>query len=547
MTSSAETSDVTCIRHDLLYRSIPNIVRVNAARHPDLVVIREGVRQLTYADLERAVTAGVRGMMAAGVRPGDRVALWGPNSADWIIAALAVQGAGGILVPLNTRFKGQEAAYVLEKSGARLLLTVTDFLGTDYVAAVRSALPEASEPIRFVVYSGPVPQGVALSWEEFIRQGAERTDERAALERWDAVGPDDLSDIMFTSGTTGRPKGVQLTHGQSLRAFGWHSEVLTFRRGDRFLIVPPFFHTFGYKAGWMACLMYGVTIHPMAVFDAGAAAEIVAREGITILFGPPAVFHDLLEQYGRGAADLSSIRVALVAAASVPPDLFRRLRADLGVEVLVSGYAQTECTSIATTTRPGTDSFDDVVRTVGRAADGVEVRAVDDTGTPVPPGVPGELLVRGYNVMRGYWEDPDATERAIDADGWLHTGDIAVLDERGFVRITDRKKDMYIVGGFNVYPAEVERILGRHAAVAELAVVGAPDRRMGEAGVAFVVPAGDRAFDIDEFLGWARTQIANYKVPARVVLVDELPRNASMKVLKNILRERLGSSTGPGD
>jgi acyl-CoA synthetase (AMP-forming)/AMP-acid ligase II len=523
-------------RYDREFRSIPDVVRVNAGRFPDVDAIVDETLRWTFAELDAELLRAVRAMVAAGVRPGDRVGLWAPNSALWILAALAVQGVGGVLVPMNTRFKGEEAAYVLAASGASTLVTVTDFRGLDLLGSLRAAAPDAPVLGRPIVLSGEVPDG-AVGWADFVAAGGATTEDEAAA-RIAAVGGDDLSDIMFTSGTTGRPKGVLLTHAQSLRAHGWYTKVLTFGPGDRYLIIPPFFHTFGYKAGWMACLVHGVTVHPVAAFSAEQAARRIVDEGISILLGPPAVFTDLLGWQQRSGERLG-LRVVMISAASVPPALMRRVQDEMSVEVLVSSYGLTECTSLATTTYPGIDAFDDIVSTVGRAALDVELRVVDEEGAAVPAGSPGELLVRGYNVMQGYWEDPVATAAAIDAEGWLRTGDVVVVDERGFVRITDRKKDMYITGGFNVYPAEVELILGRHPDVSEVAVVGVPDERMGEVGAAFVVPrTGVAGLDGTEFRAWARASIANYKVPEYVVLTDVLPRNASMKVTKHVLRER---------
>ncbi|MFF0499892.1 AMP-binding protein [Nocardia aobensis] len=540
MPSDDETPPV---RYDRAFHSIPNIVRVNARRWPDVVAIKEGSREWTYAALERDVIAGIRGMVAAGVEPGDRIALCGPNSASWIIVALSIQGAGAVLVPINTRFKGQEVHHALRRSGAEMLVTVTDFLGNDYVSFVRAVDPEFVAPGRVIVYSGAVPPD-AGSWSDLVRRGLDSCEEEAALTRLDTVGPDDISDIMFTSGTTGLPKGVVLTHGQSLRAFGWYASVLTFRFGDRYPIIPPFFHSFGYKAGWMACLLHGVTIYPVAVFDAESFVQLAERERISILMGPPAVFHDLLGLTRSRNVRLPELRVVMISAAAVPPALFRRVRDELDVPVMASSYGQTECTALATTTHPGTDTLDDIATTVGRAALDVEIRVVDTSGTPLPPGLAGEVLIRGYTVMRGYWNDPDATAEVVDADGWLHTGDIGVLDDRGLLRIVDRKKDMYIAGGFNVYPAEVENILSTYPAISEIAVVGVPDPRMGEVGAAFVVPKPGTAFDQENFLAWARRQIANFKVPAHVVVLAALPRNAGGKVAKNSLREQFGTPRG---
>jgi acyl-CoA synthetase (AMP-forming)/AMP-acid ligase II len=352
------------------------------------------------------------------------------------------------------------------------------------------------------------------------------------------VHGDTLSDIMFTSGTTGHPKGVRLTHAQSLRAHGWFAKMMDFRPGDRYLIIPPFFHTFGYKAGWMACIVHGVTVLPQATFDLEEVIRKIETERISILLGPPTVIQAVLDaQDGR---DFSSLRVIMASATIVPPELLRRVRDELKPEVIHGGYGLTEATSLVTTTVAGADDFEHIATTVGRPSWDVEVRVVDNEGRDVPAGNPGEILARGYNVMDGYWEDPEKTAEVIDADGWLHTGDVGTMDAGGYVRITDRKKDMILVGGFNVYPAEVERILGQHPAVSAIAVVGVPDERLGEVPAAFVVPVAGASLAEREFLAWAAGQIANFKVPRHAFLVADLPRNASMKVLKGELRAQAG-------
>jgi acyl-CoA synthetase (AMP-forming)/AMP-acid ligase II len=525
------------VRYDESCVSIPNAVRIAARRFGDREALVDGELRLTFAELEVQMIDSVRAMVALGVRPGDRVAVWAPNSARWILAALGILGAGGVLVPVNTRFKGQEAAYVLGKSGATALVVVTDFLDQDYLGMLRAAAPDlaALGSGRVVVAAGPAGEG-ELGWREFLAAGAAVPVE-AAQAAIDAVTATTVSDIMFTSGTTGHPKGVVLTHGQSLRAYGWLAAVMDFRPGDRYLIVPPFFHTFGYKAGWMACLLHGVAILPMAVFEVGRVLETLDREKISILLGPPTIFQEVLDSPDRARFDLSPLRVTMSAATTVSPTLFRRIWDELGPEVMVSCYGLTECTSIMTTTIPSVDGFDDVVGTVGRPVWGVEVRVVDPEGSEVPRGTPGEVVCRGWNVMRGYWQDPERTAEAIDPDGWLHTGDVGVMDDRGFLRITDRIKDMVIVGGFNVYPAEVERVLAEHPAVSAVAVVGMPDDRLGEVPIAFVVARPGTAVEPERVVAWARERLANFKVPRRVVLVDALPRNASMKVLKNDLRD----------
>ena len=525
------------IRYDEEFASIPDAVRAAGRRFPGVEALVDGDERWSFAGLEAAMRASVRSVLAMGVRPGDRVALWAPNSARWIIAALGILGAGAILVPVNTRFKGQEAAYVLSKSGSTALFVVTDFLDTDYVGMLRAADP--GSPVlragRTVVLSGPAAPPL-VPWAEFLAAGdaVPAAEADAAI---DAVLGDTVSDLMFTSGTTGHPKGVRLTHAQSLRAHGWYAKLMDFRAGDRYLIIPPFFHTFGYKAGWMACIVHGVTILPQAVFDVEDVMRTIETERVSILLGPPTVFQAVLD--APRDHDFSSLRVVMASSTLTPPELLRRVRDELKPDVIANGYGLTEATSLVTAAAPSIDDFEHIVTTVGRPAWDVEVRLVDDHGHDVPAGTPGELLVRGYGVMAGYWEDPEKTAEVIDAGGWLHTGDIATKDAAGYVTITDRKKDMVLVGGFNVYPAEVERILGKHPDVAAIAVVGATDARLGEVPVAFVVPVPGTGLTEQEFLSWAAERISNFKLPRRAFLVAELPRNASLKVIKGELRARL--------
>ena len=309
------------------------------------------------------------------------------------------------------------------------------------------------------------------------------------------------------------------------------------RAGDRYLVVAPFFHAFGYKAGWLSALIMGATILPQAVFDVSAVLARIGRDRVSMLPGPPALYQTILQSPDRAEHDLSSLRLAVTGAASIPVQLIRDMREVLGFETVITGYGLTEACGIATMCR-----FDDdpetIATTSGRAIPGVEVLVVDDSGAEVPRGEPGEVVVRGYNIMKGYLDDPEQTAETIDADGWLHTGDIGVMNERGYLRITDRKKDMFIVGGFNAYPAEIEHVLLTHPAIADAAVIGVPDPRLGEVGRAFVVAAaGSQVPETPELIAWCRERMANFKVPREVAVVEALPRNASGKVMKFVLRK----------
>ena len=362
-----------------------------------------------------------------------------------------------------------------------------------------------------------------------------------AAGRTASLDPSDLSDLIFTSGTTGHPKGAMTTHAQTLRTFATWAEVVGLAPGDRYLIVNPFFHTFGYKAGILACLMAGATMVPEPVFDVDVVLQRVADERISVLPGPPTIFQSILDHPKRDGYDLSSLRLVVTGAAVVPVELVQALESELGIETVLTAYGLTEATGTVTMCRRG-DPPEVISATSGRAIPDVEVRIVDGDGADVATGEAGEVVVRGYNVMPGYFRDDEATTSAIDAAGWLHTGDVGFLDADGNLAITDRLKDMYVSGGFNVYPAEVEAVLRRHPSVGQVAVVGVPDHRMGEVGLAVVVPTAGAdlpglATDLPVF---AKEHLANFKVPRRVEVVDVLPTNASGKVLKRELRATFG-------
>ena len=472
------------------WKSIPEMVLSAADRFGDAEAVVDGPVRLSFTELVDRVRVAAGSIASAGVGKGDRVAIWAPNSAEWLIAAFGLLTAGGVLVPINTRYKAIEANDIIERSGAKLVLVQSGFLGLDFTA----------------------PAGVpAIDLKsDFLTSGA-------PFER--EVGGDDLSDILFTSGTTGRPKGVLMTHAQTLRLFGEWCDLAGLREGDRYLIVNPFFHMFGLKAGLVASLIRGATILPVPVFDVDRVLELVEREKVTVLPGPPTLYHSLLAAGGKH--DLSSLRVAVTGSADIPVDLIRRIVTELPFASIMTGYGLTEAGTV-TASKAG-DSFEQIAATVGTANEGIEVSIADD----------GEVLVRGYCVMRGYLDDPEATAEAIDSDGWLHTGDLGTLDADGHLRIVGRKKDMFIVGGFNAYPAEIEGFLLGHPAVAEVAVVGVPDERLGQVGKAFVVASAP--VPPDELIGWAKERMAGFKVPRAVEFLDALPLNATGKVMKDRL------------
>ncbi|MEE9416501.1 MAG: FadD3 family acyl-CoA ligase [Acidimicrobiales bacterium] len=520
--------------NDAQRNTIPSLLRAAAAAWPDSEALVEDELRLTFEQLVDTVYQAARSLIVSGLEPGDRVAIWAPNISEWIVAALGTHEAGGVVVPINTRFKGREAGFVLTRSQARFLFTVSDFLETNYVEMLADA-DAGGDLAELIVMRGEVDDG-CTSFSDFMARG-DGLDDAERIARSAAVGPDDLCHIMFTSGTTGAPKGAMLGHGAVCRAYRSWSDVIGLGPDDRYLIINPFFHSFGLNAGILACLMTGATIIPHPVFDVPSVMQRIPEEQITMLPGPPAIYQTILNHPDIDQHDMSTLRLAVTGAAAIPVEMITQMRERLGFETVVTGYGLTESSGIATMCRHDDDPKT-IATTSGRPIDDVEVIIVDDDGSELDPGEPGEILVRGYNVMLGYLDDPEQTAEVIDAEGWLHTGDIGVMDKRGYIEITDRKKDMFIVGGFNAYPAEIENILVAHESVADAALVGVPDKRLGEVGMAWVVPAAGTEPTSDELRKWCREEMANYKVPRFFQFVDSLPLNASGKVLKYELRSR---------
>ncbi|MBA4024582.1 MAG: fatty acid--CoA ligase [Gordonia sp.] len=475
----------------MTWETIPQMVLSAGDRFGDAEAVVDGELRLSFTELAERVRRAAGAFASAGIDKGDRVAIWAPNSAEWIISAFGLLAAGGVLVPVNTRYRADEANDIIRRSGAKLVLIEKGFLGLDFDSA---AVPAVDLKSDFLA-----------SGEPFERE----------------VSSGDIADIMYTSGTTGRPKGVMMNHEQTLRLFTEWCDLADLREGDRYLAVNPFFHMFGYKAGMIASMIRGATIYPVRVLDVDEVLDLVEREKITMLPGPPTLYQSLLAADNTGH-DLSSLRAAVTGSADIPVELIRRIKNDLPFETIMTGYGLSEG-GTATASRPG-DTFEQIATTVGTPCAGVEVRIAEDS----------EVLIRGYNVMQGYLDDPEATAEAIDADGWLHTGDLGSLDDGGRLKIIGRKKDMFIVGGFNAYPAEIEGFLLEHPAVAQVAVIGVPDARMGEVCKAVIVvkaPVSE-----DDLIAWSRERMAGFKVPRYVEFRSELPTNASGKVVKDQLR-----------
>jgi len=506
-------------------RTIPAVLDRISAELPDHEAVITDDREITYAELRTEARRAAAAMIDLGVEAGDRVAIWSPNTWHWVVGCLATHYVGAVVVPLNTRYTAGEATDILARTEAPLLLGMGEFLGADKTLELdRKALPALRHVVRV-----PVEKSDG-TWDEFVARG---TDLAAADARAAAVMPDDVSDILFTSGTTGRSKGVLCAHRQSLDAPAAWAACGELTSADRYLCINPFFHNFGYKAGILACLQTGATLIPQLTFDPEKAMRSVQNQRVTVLPGPPTIYQSLLDHPRRGDYDLTSLRFAVTGAAVVPVVLIERMQTELDIDIVLTAYGLTEASGFGTMCRADDDAVT-VATTCGRPIADFELAI----GAPDEAGA-GEVLLRGPNVMLGYLDDPEATAAAIDADGWLHTGDVGVVDPHGNLRITDRLKDMYICGGFNVYPAEVEQVLARLDGVADSAVIGVPDERLGEVGKAFVVLKVGARLDAAAVIAHTREHLANFKTPRSVEFLDVLPRNPGGKVVKPLLREKL--------
>ena len=515
--------------------TIPTLLMQRAAAHPDKAFIVDGETTLSYGNTLERVRALGCWLVQQGCKHGDRVAIWAPNCQQWIVAALGAQMVGATVVTLNTRYKGSEAADILERSGARFLFAVDRFLDIDYPAQLAGfSLPDLAVTVTITLHSQVDGLGTCLE------QGRSLLQQAPALAAFEdaasGVSGNTVSDILFTSGTTGKAKGVITEHQQNLRAFTEFATILGLEASDRYLIINPFFHSFGYKAGWLATLIAGATAYPLAVFDVAQVMASVSTHQINVMPGPPTLFQSIMDHPDFDPEKLATLAKATTGAAVIPTQLIEAMWRKLGIETVITAYGLSETCGLVTMCRRG-DSAATIANTSGRPIADVEVCIRDPEGRSLAAGETGEITVRGYNVMRGYFENESATRETIDEQGWLHTGDVGHLDEAGNLYITDRLKDMYISGGFNCYPAEIEQQLLQHSAVAQAAIVGIDEARLGEVGVAFVVPTGSDHPSEAELYSWCRDQMANYKVPRHVFWRDSLPVNATGKVLKTELRQ----------
>ncbi|MCH7581807.1 MAG: AMP-binding protein [Acidobacteria bacterium] len=517
----------------LLEQTIGANLEATVDRFPDreaLVVVHQGTRQ-TWAEFDATINEVAKGLMGIGIQAGDRVGMWSPNFAEWTYVQYATAKIGAIQVNINPAYRVNELQYALDQSGCRLLVTRTEYLTSGYRDMVDEVAP-ALRNLENVIYFD------TDDWSELIDAGRSVSDDDLAA-RAESLDARDPINIQYTSGTTGRPKGATLSHRSILNNARFVGDACAYTEEDRVCIPIPFYHCFGMVMGNLACSVFGATmVVPSPTFDPEAVLRALQDERCTSLYGVPTMFVAQLGHPGLADFDLSSMRTGIMAGSPCPTEVMRRVIDDMGMGEVTIAYGMTETSPVSTQTSTD-DSVEHRVSTVGRVLPHVESKIVDpDTGELVPRGEGGEYCTRGYHVMLGYWNDPEKTADAIDADGWMHSGDLATMDDDGYVNIVGRIKDMIIRGGENIYPREIEEFLCSHPAIADAQVIGVPDEKYGEELMAWVQLAPGGELTEDELRDFCRDKIAYFKVPRYIKFVSEFPMTVTGKVRKVEMRDK---------
>ncbi|HGA2319956.1 TPA: fatty acid CoA ligase family protein [Pseudomonas putida] len=534
----------------LLSQCIGDAFDTTVARFPDreALVVRHQALRYTWQQLADAVDQHARALMALGVQPGDRLGIWAPNCAEWCITQFASAKVGAILVNINPAYRSSELDYALGQSGCRWVICADAFKTSDYHAMLLGLVPglangkpgalvcERFPELRGVVSLAVTPPAGFLAWHD-LQARAESVSPEALTERQAQLHCDDPINIQYTSGTTGFPKGATLSHSNILNNGYMVGESLGLTEHDRLVVPVPLYHCFGMVMANLGCMTHGSTlIYPNDAFDPLATLRAVAEEKATALYGVPTMFIAELDHPQRGEFDLSSLRTGIMAGATCPIEVMRRVIGEMHMAEVQIAYGMTETSPVSLQTGPD-DDLERRVTSVGRTQPRLESKVVDADGNSVPRGAIGELCTRGYSVMLGYWNNPKATAESIDGEGWMHTGDLAVMDEQGYVRIVGRSKDMIIRGGENIYPRELEEFFFTHPAVADVQVIGVPCSKYGEEIVAWVRLHPGHTASADELRDWAKARIAHFKVPRYFRFVDEFPMTVTGKVQKYRMRE----------
>jgi len=525
----------------LLGETIGDNLRRAVERFPEreALVVRSQKYRATYRELWEQTSTLARGLLARGIGKGDRVGIWSPNRFEWVVTQYATARIGAILVNVNPAYKSRELEYALNQSGVRMLLHSRGFRATDYreiLRTVRGKLPALEQVLV-----------IDDEWEDLLSSSA-GVEEGALEGREKSLSFDDPINIQYTSGTTGAPKGATLSHHNILNNGYLIGEIMAYTEKDRIAVPVPFYHCFGMVIGNLAATSHGSTVLvPGEAFDAGDTLATVAEERATSLYGVPTMFIAMLSHPDFGNTDFSTLRTGVMAGSPCPVEVMRQVREKMNMRDITICYGMTETSPVSTQTRMD-DAVEKRVATVGRVHPHAEIKIVDPaTGEVVPRGSPGELCTRGYCVMLGYWSDEDATARAIDPAGWMHTGDLASMDGEGYVKIVGRIKDMIIRGGDNVYPREVEEFLYTHPKVEDAQVIGVPSTTYGEEIMAWVKPRAGAALDVEELRAFCRGKIATYKIPKYWKIVDSFPMTVTGKVQKFRMRELSVAELGLGD
>lgn len=523
------------------WQTIPQMLQENCFRYRDLNAVLDGDIKFTYRELAAAVKQYANAMINQGVKIGEPIAIWAPNSWQWVICAFACWTAGAVVVPISSRLKALEAGPILSRSGTRMLFTVSDCGGVDlpellavtYGAHSVRPFDQLPRLEQVICFDSASKVGACNTFENFIDSS---TDSDTDVSNR-TISSESLGEILFTSGTTGEPKGVMLTQQQVLQAFWDWSDIGGLNERDRFLVIPPFSHGFGINAGILACAMRGMTHVVVDFFNPEKALELIKKHSISVMSGPPALFASLAQELAadqNANQQANTLRVAYVGAAHVPEEMIISMQDKLGIDRVINAYGLIEACAVTMTRSDDSNTI--ISTSVGRPLPNVEIKIVDDNNQQLPEDQPGEILVRGYGVMQGYFEAPELTDATIDSDLWLHTGDIGTVDAEGNLTIVGRKKELFICNGFNVYPAEVEDLLLQHPSINQAAVVGIEHPNKGEVGAAFVIPvANAAAFDQDALIAWAKRNMASYKVPAHIFPLEQFPLNANGKVRRDEL------------
>ncbi|TAA69106.1 AMP-binding protein [Planomicrobium okeanokoites] len=534
----------------MLKQTVGEVVRERATLHPDTeayVYPEHNIRK-TYKEFDEETDRLAKAFMGIGIEKGEHVAIWSDNKREWLLSQFATGKMGGVLVTVNTSYQSSELEYLLKQSDSTTLILGEEFKGNNYIDIINTVCPELKESRKGEIDSAVLPKfkrvivmsenqypGI-FTWSEF-EAFADRVSDEQLEERFQSMDPDDVINIQYTSGTTGFPKGVMLTHLNVVNNGKLVGDTMNLTEHDRLCIPVPFFHCFGCVLGTMAAVTHSTTMVIAEQFEPKRVLQMVQDEKCTGLHGVPTMFIAELNHPDFASFDTSTLRTGIMAGSPCPIEVMKKVISDMGASEITIAYGQTESSPVITQTRAD-DDIEKRVSTVGKPHAEVEVKIIDPaTGETVPAGVPGELCTRGYHIMKGYYQNEEATRNAIDPEGWLHTGDIAVEDEDGYIAITGRIKDMVIRGGENIYPREIEEFLYSHYAIQDVQVVGVPDPKYGEELMAWIILKEGESLDAEELRDYCTGKISRHKIPRYFEFTKEYPMTASGKIQKFKLRE----------